>query len=440
MGLPKWLEYQDSFYQLAEKVRDGTVVPFLGAGMSVEAKFPDWKGLMKRLAGKAQAAIAAQVSEGKVTQGIDESDLLFAADFFRKVLGDEVFETEICDALAMNDDVRERISKSSNYAALAKLDFPCWLTTNFDLALEAALEIYGPKPCRSVDWSQEDDVNRFLMRAPNADGKSVCIHLHGTLGTRNSLIFTERDYQRRYWRSDLDRVKLFVIFTSYSVVTIGFSLTDHDFMSILREVKAKLSLSEPRHYALLDAPEDQIPSRLVAGGHAAELREKYGIAPVYFPRRDSDFSKLGTLLEVLQTVVNSGHRRGEAAEGDGLEECPDDPNRGRWGGKSERDGFRVTANVRPNPRLPEWFDIELTVERVAPTTAAVQEAVFHLHPTFNPARQQRRFEANDKAKLELTAYGAFTVGVDVEQRSGPPIQLELDLAALEDAPLLFRSR
>lgn len=437
MGLPDWLAYQESFFQLAEKVRERSIVPFLGAGMSMEARFPDWNGLTARLLERTHELIRTRIAPGVVPQTIDASDLLFAADFCRRELGDQEFEAEISRLLAVDDEVRERIRTSSNFAALAKLDFPYWLTTNFDRALEAALEIFAQKSARSVDWSQEDEVNKFLLRLPVSVNEPVCVHIHGTVGTANSLIFTERDYQRRYWRSDLDRVKLFVIFTSNSVVTIGFSLSDHDFMSVLREVKAKLALSAPRHFALLSAPRAEIRNRLGAGGQAAVFKEKYGIAPVYFPSDGQDFSHLGQLLEMLNTVVNIEEHGARPAGVSG--ECPDDPQKGTWGGLPERSGFRVTATVRENPRLHEWFDIELNVERSSAAPFEPRRAVFHLHPTFSPNRYERPFSGNT-AQLVLTAYGAFTVGVEVEPAAGAAIPLEIDLAADPRAPAVFRSR
>lgn len=61
---------------------------------------------------------------------------------------------------------------------------------------------------------------------------------------------------------------------------------------------------------------------------------------------------------------------------------------------------------------------------------------FHLHPTFRPP--VREVDVVDgQATLRLTAFGAFTVGVETDGGSN---SLELDLALDPSFPELFRAR
>jgi hypothetical protein len=84
-----------------------------------------------------------------------------------------------------------------------------------------------------------------------------------------------------------------------------------------------------------------------------------------------------------------------------------------------------------------WFGIDLTVAAEPPGTEELTGVVtFYIHDTFqHPVRE---VQASDgKAFLGLRAYGAFTVGVHVEDFE---TLLELDLAQIEDAPKTFRER
>ncbi len=110
----------------------------------------------------------------------------------------------------------------------------------------------------------------------------------------------------------------------------------------------------------------------------------------------------------------------------------DDPHRGRFGGDSERDGFRLTAKVTTID--DDWFDLELAVQ--GDSHVPVREVEFHLHPTFEPS-QVRVKGKGSVARYATTVWGAFTVGAIVLDTL---TALELDLAALKSAPKAFRER
>lgn len=111
---------------------------------------------------------------------------------------------------------------------------------------------------------------------------------------------------------------------------------------------------------------------------------------------------------------------------------PEDPQRGRWGGESQRDGREVTAKVRA--QSADWFEVRLRVRSI--DGASLEGKVeFHLHDSFDPDVEEVSAE-NGEAKLTLHTAGAFTVGVLLEDGT----TLELDLASLTDAPQKFRER
>ncbi len=115
---------------------------------------------------------------------------------------------------------------------------------------------------------------------------------------------------------------------------------------------------------------------------------------------------------------------------------PDDPQAGRWGGSAEVGGRRVCATVVPSSLRSDWFKVEVVVESTSPNKPLSGTATFHLHPTFqeNPAV---RPVVGGVAKLELLAWGAFTVGVEAD---GGATRLEINLAGVKGAPAAFTSR
>ncbi len=114
---------------------------------------------------------------------------------------------------------------------------------------------------------------------------------------------------------------------------------------------------------------------------------------------------------------------------------PDDPHKGRFGGKAERAGFTLSAifrNVTKN-----FVEVVLTVK--APRGVDLENAdcvEFYLHDTFDPDVVPAMFTGG-VAELSLITYGGFTVGAWI---GCSKIELELDLAKVRGAPLIIRTQ
>lgn len=127
--------------------------------------------------------------------------------------------------------------------------------------------------------------------------------------------------------------------------------------------------------------------------------------------------------------------------GVGLDEAPalsrrihwaDDPHKGRFGGHAQQMGFRATATFTHN-RSRDWTNVHITVDGEVPEGTP---AHFYLHDSFIPDKRVVSFRRG-KAQLVLTAWGAFTVGVWIPKQG---VELELDLALVDEAPSPFRER
>ena len=97
---------------------------------------------------------------------------------------------------------------------------------------------------------------------------------------------------------------------------------------------------------------------------------------------------------------------------------PRDPQKGQWGGQSSRNGWAVTAKVTAIEE--DWFRITLAVSAIPRSSKSLSGFVtFHLHDSF--ARPVRRVKVvRGKATLEVTTYGAFTVGAAMAQDNPRP--------------------
>jgi cellulose biosynthesis protein BcsQ len=111
---------------------------------------------------------------------------------------------------------------------------------------------------------------------------------------------------------------------------------------------------------------------------------------------------------------------------------PEDPQKGRWGGQSERSGRELSATVRE--LADQWFEVTLDCHKTPKGGPLRGNVQFHLHPTF--AKPVQVVEAHDNhGTLTITCWGAFTVGAVADDGR---TMLELDLAADESFPQAFR--
>jgi len=114
---------------------------------------------------------------------------------------------------------------------------------------------------------------------------------------------------------------------------------------------------------------------------------------------------------------------------------PADPTKGLFGGNASVSApfpRTLSAKVKAVPGAGEWFEIDLLV--TSGEHPLEGDVVVFTHPTF-PEPYEKVRAVNGEARLQLFAYGAFTVGVLADDGR---TSLELDLATLPDAPRAFR--
>jgi hypothetical protein len=111
----------------------------------------------------------------------------------------------------------------------------------------------------------------------------------------------------------------------------------------------------------------------------------------------------------------------------------DDPQWGRFGGASEREGFVLRAFFQNATK--NFVEVVMIVDAppgLVPDSEDVIE--FYLHDTFDPDVVPAVF-TEGKAELRVIAYGGFTVGAWIAHRG---LSLELDLSKVRGAPRMIR--
>lgn len=110
---------------------------------------------------------------------------------------------------------------------------------------------------------------------------------------------------------------------------------------------------------------------------------------------------------------------------------PEDPWKGRFGGKAQRSGYRLEAEFKRGPGA--WVEVTIYVRATQDAPPARHVELF-LHSSFRPDHLKLKF-VDGVASYSVLAWGGFTVGAWIPH---PGVELELDLSKMADAPAAIR--
>ena len=116
---------------------------------------------------------------------------------------------------------------------------------------------------------------------------------------------------------------------------------------------------------------------------------------------------------------------------------PDDPQKGRFGGKSTNNNRELKAEVKAS-NVPSFYNVKISVVSTDPENHPLaDEVIFYIHDSFRPSVYSVKVVNNEAVDDGILSYGAFTVGVVAD---GGQTLLELDLAEQSKFPKEFRER
>lgn len=440
-------ENRSTLDRLHQRLQSESFAPavFVGAGTSLALGYPTWKGLLKELHDLALEAMSDESADirGYFRHLKNLDDYPWRAEEYRQAIGDERrYLSMLRRRFRPSADIRKarRSPAARTLDALVSLPVRHFFTTNYDEEIETAYRRVHRRSLPTVDWTDTRQAAEIMNSWDNSTSQPSCIHLHGHCYDEESIVLTESDYQRAYFRTAGNAQRLAAILLMHPVLFLGFSLSDPDLMALLRQANM-LGFRGSRHFALVSS--DDSPA--VRNIERANLRAKFGIAPIFF-RAGRNYSGLRVVLEHLCRPLQERAPASIEMPPAKITEnyvCkhnprfPDDPLRGRFGGCAEKNGWHLSASIERDSEDPYYFNVTATVRPANGVRKRVRGAVhFYMHPTFS-SYVYRVTAYRGMAKLSFWCYGSFTMGAKVFIDG---TLLELDLAEIEGAPLDFQIR
>ncbi len=265
--------------ELAKAVQLGSVVPFVGAGLTVPCGMPAWTSFL------VDSAVHAGLDRDLVTAQLADGGYEEVAEEVIAKLGEPGF----------NEMVKGRFAEPSrilgSIARLPKFATGCVITTNFDGVLESVYKEAGTPFAELIVGSTQTGFGKAL-----ANKERYLLKLHGNAKDPRSRVLTMTEYWTAYGEGAIDFTRelpksLKKAFAASRLLFLGCSLATDRTMALFKEVVAQEGSHDlPEHFALLEQP----------AGDEVAVRERFlndrHIFPIWFPAGDFTYLEAVTAL------------------------------------------------------------------------------------------------------------------------------------------------
>lgn len=268
--------YEIEFKRIVDASRKNSLTFFVGAGVSALSKAPSWKALIDDICHKI----------GYTPQKSYSSDeyLRIPQIFYYSIRQDND---------AYYDFIKEHLSPfplvpNTVHKELMSFNPSSLITTNFDELLEDAAIQY----CQSFKSVACDS------EVPSINGDRFILKVHGDIRHRN-IVFREEDYLNYSENFKLIETLLKSIFSTNTVVFIGYGLNDYNIKLILNWAKALLkdNFNKPIFIYTDDMP--LTPENLL-------YQESKGLSVIEYEKLGTHFDEyLPRYLSVIEAIKKS---------------------------------------------------------------------------------------------------------------------------------------
>lgn len=259
------------FNQLVDLMHAGSIVPFVGAGISAAAGFPSWKDHLRQQ-GKT-AHLEAQRIEELLVSGRYEIVL----EEIEAARGRETFIQEIRDVFSRTGTVPDVVWR------IAEIFTDTLITTNYDRLIEQA--------CETGEAGRVQIINGMNALEKPDPNKMTIVKLHGDIRDPKRCILSKNQYDEAYGNGELNLHKPIPKLLAYhyknsNLLFLGCSLINDRTVQVLRHIRGGMGEEEEmkQHFSIEQAPEVH---ELLAQRNA-ELA-KLGITPIWFEKERYEY-------------------------------------------------------------------------------------------------------------------------------------------------------
>ncbi len=270
----------DRFLKLSEEFNKGSVIPFVGAGMSVPSGYPGWTNYLRKQL--VNTTISRQEFEALIDGGLYEE----AAQQIADELG-VGFSEAVDSAFGCSRDL-------AGCVRMLPYVFPgSVVTTNFDNVLERSYTDAG-RPFSAIMSGQDSASLRKNLAANN----KLLIMLHGKVTSGEGRILTKDEYDEHYSHNNILEKVIKSLCDRNNLLFLGCGLTVDRTLTCLKEyVNEEGHENLPKHYAFLEDP-DNDALRIQRQRQLSECH----IYPIWYPKDMHDESIEALLIKLRGSI------------------------------------------------------------------------------------------------------------------------------------------
>jgi len=270
--------------EYAQWLEQGTGAVFVGAGLSRQAGYPDWRALLMEIAAELQIDLD------------QEHDLAGVAQWYINKSGRQ--RTRIAQTIAASFPDKSEVPQAQRI--LARLPVRNVWTTNYDRLIERAWALQR----RNLDV--KSITSDLSVSSPWAD--TTLYKMHGSVDHPAEVVIATDDYELyRKKRSGFLQV-LNGHLIALHCLFLGFSFSDPNIGHLLAIIRESMGEHATQHYAIIRKPQkgegtaaaDKLWAYAAARhNHWVEDLQRYGINCVEI----DDYAEIDSILSELETVV-----------------------------------------------------------------------------------------------------------------------------------------
>lgn len=293
-------KHNHSIYsKIVAEQKIGSLIPFVGAGMSVFCGYKLWGAVLRELAEFILIEDKREVALKQINNGAYEKAAQMILKSYPAML-DQLPALISPDKLT--DCPPEKLRASAAFVLPYLFQRGLIITTNFDRVLEHVYWNWKGGPIQTVTPNQQDRLTQLRQNQSLGVFK-----LHGDIGSEtvsiDDLVFTGEQYKEKYTDGSPLVQELTRWLENHRLLFLGCSLNVDRTMDVLKSV----TLAQPgiRHYAILGCEKADIPKRL------KELNG-LGILPVFYDHKDHNAVRI-ILERLLEETDQNSYKKLRAA-------------------------------------------------------------------------------------------------------------------------------
>lgn len=275
--------------ELLEYLKNKNCSLFVGAGLSISSGFPTWPKMLEELI-KVMGTLPYDTSSQKADYEkmlTDSNKYLMIAEDLKSLLGkkfNEYLEKRFADP---------SLKPNHNHQFITEIDFQFIITTNYDKLLEKAYAY--PKqlfPAVLTNTMSRDIAYKIWNK------EFFIVKAHGDVNIRkDEIIMTEKDYRDIMFKNPGFQSALQVMFSTKSIIFVGTSFTDPDFLLLMRYLHSAYHGGGPTHYILINEND-------VLNVEAKRYMEDFNLHSIKY-NPENDYEQITQFLEILSKEAPS---------------------------------------------------------------------------------------------------------------------------------------